>query len=110
MSPPFTGHADLLQLTPQVLIHMSNYVLLSLLGIGFALALTPISRRVALAIGAIDQPGRRHVHLVPIPRFGGTAILPALALAIVSAAMLDHFVGGALWQESGKLAALAIGA
>src|SRR6202050_3131492 len=89
---------------------MPNYALLFSFGVAFALVLTPISRRLAFLIGAIDQPGRRHVHLVPTPRFGGAAILPALILAIICVAMLDRLVDGALRLESGKLMALAIGA
>jgi UDP-GlcNAc:undecaprenyl-phosphate/decaprenyl-phosphate GlcNAc-1-phosphate transferase len=89
---------------------MPNYLLLLSLGIGFALLLTPISRRLAFVVGAIDKPGRRHVHLVPTPRFGGAALLPALGLTILAVAMLDRFAGGAMRLESAKLAALAIGA
>ena len=89
---------------------MPNYALLFSFGVAFALVLTPISRRLAFVVGAIDEPGRRHVHLVPTPRFGGAALLPALSLTVLAVAMLDRFDGGAMRLESGKLIALAIGA
>ena len=36
-------------------------------------ALTPATRRLALAVGAIDHPGPRKVHEHPTPRLGGLA-------------------------------------
>src|ERR1700678_3951415 len=37
--------------------------------------LTPIVRRGALAVGAVDEPGARRVHTRRIPRLGGIAIV-----------------------------------
>jgi UDP-GlcNAc:undecaprenyl-phosphate GlcNAc-1-phosphate transferase len=37
--------------------------------------LTPLVRRAALAIGAVDEPGARRVHTRRIPRLGGIAIV-----------------------------------
>lgn len=62
-----------------------------LLGLGFlgafllAVVMTPLVRRVAPALGLIDLPGDRKVHVVPTPRGGGIAIflgvlIPALIL------------------------------
>lgn len=39
---------------------------------------TPVVARVALAVGAIDQPGGRRVHARPVPRLGGLAVLAGL--------------------------------
>lgn len=39
-----------------------------------SLALTPLARRLALRVGAIDLPDARRVHTTPTPRFGGLAI------------------------------------
>ena len=36
--------------------------------------LVPISKRVAIHVGALDIPNERKVHKVPIPRLGGLAI------------------------------------
>ncbi len=51
-----------------------------------AAAVTPLVRRVALAVGAVDEPGGRHLHYRRIPRLGGLAVLTGIggALAVVS--------------------------
>jgi UDP-GlcNAc:undecaprenyl-phosphate GlcNAc-1-phosphate transferase len=48
-------------------------------------ALTPVVRRVARRLGAIDYPGGRRVNTRPMPRLGGIAIyLGFIAAAIVA--------------------------
>jgi UDP-GlcNAc:undecaprenyl-phosphate GlcNAc-1-phosphate transferase len=49
-------------------------------------ALTPAARRLAIRVGAIDQPGPRKIHSTPMPLLGGLAVLFAAAgvFAIVS--------------------------
>ena len=42
-----------------------------------ALVLTPLVRRIALRVDAVDQPDQRRVNLVPIPRGGGVAVAAA---------------------------------
>ncbi len=80
---------------------MWQFSLPFLLGIGFSLALTPVSRRVAIRIGAIDNPGARRIHAVATPRLGGPAILFALAMAMV---LVPH------GSQAPRLSWLAIGA
>jgi len=89
---------------------MSEFSLPFLLGVVLATALTPLARRVALRIGAIDNPGERHIHAVATPRLGGPAILAALVLAMLFASLIDHLVGAMLWSQWRKLSWLAIGA
>lgn len=43
-----------------------------------ALALTPIAKRLALAVGAVDLPDERKVHKTPIPRLGGVAVVASV--------------------------------
>lgn len=66
-------------------------VLLLLLPAGIAaalaLALTPLAKRMAAAIGAVDVPDERKVHKSPIPRLGGVAVVGAL----LSTALLVTF-------------------
>ncbi len=81
-----------------------------LFGLGFSLALTPMARRIALQIGAIDNPGDRRIHSVPMPRFGGSAILSALILAMLFASLLDRRVDVMLWSERHRLGLLTMGA
>jgi len=43
------------------------FILPALLAAAIAYALTPAARRLALAIGAVDEPGPRKIHSVPTP-------------------------------------------
>jgi len=54
--------------------------------------LTPLSGRLATAVGAVDLPGPRKVHQHPIPRLGGLAVVASMAM--VAAAMLLRVVPG----------------
>jgi UDP-GlcNAc:undecaprenyl-phosphate/decaprenyl-phosphate GlcNAc-1-phosphate transferase len=40
-----------------------------------AYSLTPLVRRLALFLGAVDQPGARKVHKQPTARMGGLAVI-----------------------------------
>jgi UDP-GlcNAc:undecaprenyl-phosphate GlcNAc-1-phosphate transferase len=59
--------------------------------------LTPLVRRAALVVGAVDEPGPRRVHSRRVPRMGGIAIalgffVPLLAmLAVKTSAALIFF-------------------
>jgi UDP-GlcNAc:undecaprenyl-phosphate GlcNAc-1-phosphate transferase len=46
-----------------------------------ALALVPLTDRLARRVGAIDFPGERSLHEAPTPRLGGLAILAAVLVA-----------------------------
>src|SRR5437879_3125616 len=89
---------------------MPQFSLPFLLGGGLALILTPLSRRLALLIGAFDKPGERHIHTVATPRLGGPAILTALLLALLIASFLDRFAATILWSQWRRLGSLASGA
>ncbi len=59
-------------------------------------ALTPIVRRLALRVGAVSQPGGRHIHSHAIPRLGGVAVAlsffaPLLALFLVESTVAEAF-------------------
>jgi UDP-GlcNAc:undecaprenyl-phosphate GlcNAc-1-phosphate transferase len=43
--------------------------------------LTPVVRRIALGLNAVDEPGMRRVNTVPVPRGGGVAV--AIAFIVV---------------------------
>jgi UDP-GlcNAc:undecaprenyl-phosphate GlcNAc-1-phosphate transferase len=42
--------------------------------------LTPLARRISIAVGAIDLPGPRKIHDRPIPRLGGLAVVGSFLL------------------------------
>jgi len=47
--------------------------------------LTPLVRRIALGLNAVDEPGMRRVNTVPVPRGGGVAV--AIAFIVVGIAL-----------------------
>ena len=69
-----------------------------------AFFLTPLARKLSFAWGAVDEPGPRKVHLTPMPRLGGLAVLAAFLLVrlasgaapVFSAGPLSHRFGSAL--------------
>jgi UDP-GlcNAc:undecaprenyl-phosphate GlcNAc-1-phosphate transferase len=46
-----------------------------------ALLLTPLTTRLALRAGAIDEPNERSLHTAPMPKLGGLAILAGVLVA-----------------------------
>jgi len=62
---------------------MSQYVLVVVAAFVFALAATPLARKVALRLGVVDQPEARKVHSRPMPMLGGVAIYGACVLALL---------------------------
>lgn len=81
---------------------MANLILIFATAFVFAVASTPIARRVALRVGVIDHPNERKIHTRPMPLLGGIAIYGAFLLALF---LFDRFfipqvigiVVGATW-------------
>ncbi len=69
---------------------MSAALLAGLLAILVSALLTPGVRRFARAIGAVDAPGGRRVHVEATPRLGGVAIVVAYLAAILSTLSLGQ--------------------
>lgn len=61
---------------------MTPYLLLVAAGLALGLLLTPIVGRGASALGLVDAPGGRKVHLAAVPTVGGLAVVGAAALAV----------------------------
>lgn len=53
-------------------------------------ALTPLVRRLALRLGAIDYPGGRRINTEPTPRLGGVAIYAGFMAAALAAVALTR--------------------
>lgn len=66
--------------------------MLFLVALVVTILLTPLARRLAIALDAIDYPSARRVNTQPTPRMGGVAILGGLVAAVVVA-----FIGMAYW-------------
>lgn len=62
---------------------MDKFVLPMLLAIALSFFLTPIAKKFAIKVGAIDVPkDNRRVHTKPIPRMGGLAIYAAFTICM----------------------------
>ena len=59
------------------------YLSLFLVSLVAALATTPLAKRVAWKVDAIDYPSARRINKKPIPRMGGLAVFIGLAAALV---------------------------
>src|ERR1035441_9810398 len=62
---------------------MYSLALLAISALLLTLAFTPIVRTVSARLGWLDQPDPRKVHLAPVPRTGGVAILGGYAVAFL---------------------------
>ncbi len=74
------------------------YLLPFLIAAALSFFATPLVKRLALRIGAIDQPGGRKIHLHPVAYLGGLAIfigfiLPTLAFLPISRRLVALLIG-----------------
>lgn len=58
------------------------FLLPALTAAALSFALTPVARRLAFRVGAVDEPGPRKIHEKPIPRLGGLAVVASIALVL----------------------------
>jgi UDP-GlcNAc:undecaprenyl-phosphate/decaprenyl-phosphate GlcNAc-1-phosphate transferase len=61
---------------------MTTLLVIFLTALGFSLLLTPWVGRLGAKLGAMDMPGPRKVHLTPVPRIGGLAVLLAFLASL----------------------------
>ncbi len=61
-----------------------------LLAVFTALVSTPVVKRIAFKVGAVDLPDKRKVHKEPMPRLGGLAIYLAFMVGMLSFGTLDR--------------------
>ena len=59
------------------------YITAFAVAFGTTLFATPLSKKLSLAIGAMDQPKKRGMHSTPIPRMGGLAIVAGFFVTIL---------------------------
>jgi UDP-GlcNAc:undecaprenyl-phosphate GlcNAc-1-phosphate transferase len=62
---------------------MTQFLLIGITALLFAIIATPIARRIALRIGVVDAPSQRKIHSAPVPLLGGAAIYLACVGALV---------------------------
>lgn len=58
-------------------------VVAAIVAAALVLALTPLSSRLARAVGAVDQPSDRRIHRTPTPRLGGLAIMAGFFIPVL---------------------------
>jgi UDP-GlcNAc:undecaprenyl-phosphate GlcNAc-1-phosphate transferase len=67
-----------------------EYILTLFVAAAVTYLLTPLTRRVAVAVGAVHAARDRDVHVVPTPLLGGLAMYGGLAAGLLVAAQLAH--------------------
>ena len=63
--------------------HWTAYLCLFAAALVTTLATTPLARRIAVAVDAVDYPNKRRINRKPIPRRGGIAIFCGIVAAFV---------------------------
>ncbi len=87
--------------------------LITIASVTFACAvlLTTFVRKLAFAVGAVDEPGaRRKIHTRTIPRLGGIVVAGALVLGLAALSLLyaDYF-RPLFMREENRLTLLTLG-
>ena len=83
-------------MTPQ--LHFALWILLAVLVAAVvSYAATPLVKKLAVSVGAMDVPkDNRRMHKVPIPRLGGLAIFVAFVVSVLLFAQIDREMRGIL--------------
>lgn len=89
---------------------MRSYVAAFVVAMIVAALLTPAVRRIGLRLGAVSEPGGRHVHRASIPRLGGIAIALALYAPLIALFVVDSVVAEGFRSASRLVLGLLIGA
>ncbi|MEN8214483.1 MAG: MraY family glycosyltransferase [Pseudomonadota bacterium] len=61
-----------------------------------SLILTPLSAKFAFLVGAVDQPNKRSVHNLAMPRLGGLGMAIALGVSVLFFLPVNPFIAGFL--------------
>lgn len=73
-------------------------------------AATPLVRRMALAVGAVDEPTARRVHTRRVPRLGGIALVAGFFAPLLGLFALKTGVARLLFADSKLIAGFVAGA
>ncbi len=72
--------------------HYKTYLSLFVLSALTSWILTPLVRKLAFRVGAIDFPNERKVHKDPMPRLGGLAIFIGMCLPWIGLYIIENFI------------------
>jgi UDP-GlcNAc:undecaprenyl-phosphate/decaprenyl-phosphate GlcNAc-1-phosphate transferase len=84
-----------------------DYVLTLLVAAAFTYVLTPLVRRLARRIGAINEPRDRDVHVAPIPGIGGLAMYGGLVAGLLIADQIPQLRNNA-FDNTGMVSGLLL--
>lgn len=87
-----------------------TYIAVLVLSAAASFLLTPLARRIATRLGAIDHPGERKVHAEPTPRLGGLAVFGGFCFPWGFFYLLDNRVTATFQNYEKLFAALMAGA
>ena len=86
----------MIEYNPEMLIYIPTL----LIAFFVTIIATPIIKKYAENIGAVDQPNERKIHTTAIPRLGGVAIYIGFALALIFAVIMAKYLGrGMEWKH-----------
>jgi len=88
---------------------MREYVLVILVAAAATYLLCSLARVLAVRVGAVAQVRDRDVHAIPIPYFGGVAMLGGLVISILVAWNLPFLGGEGTSQMFGDVAVVLVG-
>lgn len=75
---------------------MQAYIIAFSIGLIACYLLTPTVKKLALRLGAIDNPDNRKVHKLPVPRMGGLAIYVGFLIAVLCSVTVSKEILGLL--------------
>ncbi|MFN0069170.1 MAG: glycosyltransferase family 4 protein [Limisphaerales bacterium] len=88
---------------------MKTYFTILLLSAVAAFLLTPLARRLAFLIGALDVPDARKIHREPMPRLGGVAVFLGFATPWLLLYLIDNQVAQVFRQYEAQFFSLLAG-
>lgn len=96
--------------TPPGVTVMYSILLVFIAALVVTASLTPLVRRLALAVGAVDDPTARRVHTRRIPRMGGIAIVAGFFIPLLVLFALNTMTARIFFGTPRMVGALVSGA
>jgi len=82
----------------------TEYFLLFVISYLFVGVLTPVMRKIAIAIDVVDRPNSSHKsHKQPVPYLGGVAIIIGVITVSYSASLFSQFTSSTFWLATSVL-------
>jgi UDP-GlcNAc:undecaprenyl-phosphate GlcNAc-1-phosphate transferase len=88
---------------------MKTYFTILILSALTTFLITPLVRRLAFALGAMDVPDARKIHAAPMPRLGGVAVFLGFAAPWLLLYLMDNRVAQVFQQYERQFLALLLG-